>query len=288
MRCSSCLLASRLGSAGSRVSRSSSQQIVQRSSASAHLRREESSKWFAWYSRKLDTHPIATKCISAGLVSCIGNMLAQGINHHQATNDLTTKNVEKEKEEFQIDFSQVGRFAFLNVIFVAPVLHYWYGFINKAVPGSSASRILQRVFWDEFVFSPVYIPVFLGGLWKLEGSSLEQIKTMMYNEFPGIIVAEWVLWVPTMAVTFRYAPVKFQVLVINCVGIIWQTFLSVMVANAHSKTSAEKKSETILGTETPHSHGRGKDDAAAAVGMLPPAAMEPKTATTVTTEYCVY
>mmetsp|Transcript_39278 Transcript_39278/g.95026 ORF Transcript_39278/g.95026 Transcript_39278/m.95026 type:complete len:108 (+) Transcript_39278:68-391(+) len=56
---------------------------------------------------------------------------------------------------------------------------------------------------------------------------------MLYNELGQIIVAEWILWVPTMIVTFRYTPVKFQVLVINCVGVVWQTFLSFMANNAH-------------------------------------------------------
>jgi hypothetical protein len=54
--------------------------------------------------------------------------------------------------------ARVSRFALLNVVFVGPVLHHWYQFINRAVPGRSFSRVLQRTFWDEFVFSPVYIP----------------------------------------------------------------------------------------------------------------------------------
>ena len=105
------------------------------------------STFFAWYSKKLDTHPVATKCISAGLSSSLGNVLAQGITHGQQ---------EKESNEpFRVDKAQVSRFAILNMAFVAPVLHHWYQFINRAVPGRSMSRVLQRTFWDEFVFSPM-------------------------------------------------------------------------------------------------------------------------------------
>lgn len=39
--------------------------------------------FFDWYSKKLDTHPILTKCISAGLVSSVGNVLAQVITYRQ-------------------------------------------------------------------------------------------------------------------------------------------------------------------------------------------------------------
>jgi len=222
-----------------------------------------SSGFFAWYSRRLDTHPITTKCVSAGLISSVGNILAQGITFYQEKLSSSDGEVSKEEiwKEFSIDPAQVGRFAFLNVTFVAPVLHYWYNFINRAFPGKSAWRVIQRTFWDEFVFSPMYIPVFLGGLWKLEGTNWPKIKSMLMSEVPGIIIAEWALWVPTMLVTFRFAPVKFQVLVINVVGVVWQTFLSFMAANAHGKEEKhdEKVNEEVslylesyIGKETAH------------------------------------
>jgi hypothetical protein len=173
-----------------------------------------SSYIFQWYSKLLDTNPILTKCLSAGFISSIGNVLAQGINHRQQHqkeeeekqieyennfNDNATKQKQQQEENqqqqpsaFQVDIAQVSRFALLNILFVAPVLHHWYQFINKAVPGRSFSKVLQRTFWDEFIFSPMYIPVFLGMLWKLEGTSNDNIIKMIISECPSIIVAEWV------------------------------------------------------------------------------------------------
>lgn len=226
--------------------------------------------FFAWYSNRLDTHPISTKCISAGLISSFGNSMAQVITFYQdKIDDENNNNNNSNKEnpiaggdfwdDFSLDPAQVGRFAFLNVIFVAPVLHHWYNFINRALPGTSIRMVLQRTFWDEFVFSPIYVPVFLTMLWKLEGTPWPKVQSMVYNEVPGIIVAEWALWVPTMLVTFRYAPVKFQVLVINVVNVVWQTFLSFMAAKAHGnaeknagRTNAEASLylESVVGHET--------------------------------------
>ena len=42
---------------------------------------------------------------------------------------------------------------------------------------------------------------------------------------------------PTMIVTFRYVPVKFQVLVVNVVGVVWNTFLAYAINNAHTSSS---------------------------------------------------
>jgi peroxisomal membrane protein 2 len=243
---------------------SRSQILIKRSFADFRGSSESSFSWFAWYSHKLDTHPITTKCISAGIISAIGNVLAQGISHYEEDNNRDNK---RTNEEFHVDWKQVGRYAFLNVAFVAPVLHHWYEFINKAVPGRSTVSVLKRTFWDEFVFTPFYIPVFLGILWRMEGTSLEQIKIMTINEVPSIIVAEWVVWVPTMALTFRFVPVKFQVLVINSIGVAWQTFVSYMAAAAHTRNEKEAKEdspevalalETIVGHKAPHSHGNHK------------------------------
>jgi Mpv17 / PMP22 family len=200
------------------------------------------------------THSVTTKCISAGLISSLGNVLAQKITHFQ-------KEEEKEKAEegkpFQVDLAQVSRFALLNMAFVAPVLHHWYNFINRAVPGTSIARVLQRTFWDEFVFSPVYVPIFLGMLWKLEGSSNENIWKMTKSEVPSIIVAEWITWVPTMLVTFRYVPIKFQVLVINVVGVVWQTFLAYMASNAHAREAVEDTVDKVTEREQTFRHRGG-------------------------------
>ena len=227
------------------------------------------SSFFSWYSRKLDSHPVTTKSLTAGIISAVGNILAQGIAYYQEQTEQDEKDAleyrrrwEQQQQQqhshqfsprkpFEVDLAQVSRFAFLNVVFVAPVLHHWYQFINRAVPGKSLGRVAQRVFWDEFVFSPMYIPVFLGMLWKLEGSSNEDIYKMTKSEVPSIIVAEWALWVPGMFGIFRFVPVKFQVLAINSLGVVWQTFLAYMASHAHAKsTNAEAVTVDAVATTT--------------------------------------
>lgn len=226
---------------------------------------------FAWYSNKLDTHPIVTKCVSAGLIASLGNVLAQRLVHGQnqpenvEVDDSGDDNAQRDASSgsrrepgpFTIDAAQVSRFALLNVAFVAPVLHHWYQFLGRALPGTSPARVWQRVFWDEFVFSPCYIPVFLGLLWKLEGSTDADVWAMTVAEVPSIIVAEWTVWVPTMAVTFRYVPVKFQVLAINVVGVAWQTFLAYVASHAQARRRREGEGTALPG---------GRDAAAAVYG----------------------
>ena len=72
------------------------------STSSRHSQHSKQTSWFQWYSQRLDSHPIRTKCVSAGLIATVGNLLAQTI--------------ENEKKDY--DWSKVGRFAVLNVVFV--------------------------------------------------------------------------------------------------------------------------------------------------------------------------
>ncbi len=152
------------------------------------------SSFFVWYSKKLDTNPIITKCVSAGLVSSIGSTLAQVIAHEQAKKEHIDGDDDNKRvqDPFEIDLERVSRFVLLNIVYVAPVLHYWYEYVNRALPGRSFSRVLQRTFCDEFLFSPIYIPVLLGILWKSEGKTNEKIWSMIKSELPTILVTEWV------------------------------------------------------------------------------------------------
>lgn len=40
------------------------------------------------------------------------------------------------------------------------------------------------------------------------------------------LIANWKLWVPAMAINFKFTPVKYQVLYANAVGFVWNIFLS--------------------------------------------------------------
>ena len=198
--------------------------------------------FFAWYSQKLDTNPIMTKCISALFVTGAGNVISQSLTIDD--DDDNEKKV-SEQQHTKIDWNQAGRFALLNAVVAAPALHYWYNYLNRLVPGTTVLAVIKRVAWDEFVFAPLYLPVFLASLWAVEGSPLHTIPRMVYEEVPSILMAEWIMWIPTMALTFRYIPVKFQVLLINTVGIVWYTFLSYTAKKAHTKHGSSVLDEKV-------------------------------------------
>ena len=199
-----------------------------------------------WYVTKLDTHPISTKCISSGLISGSGDILCQSIiakKKQQSTNNI------------KFDWLRTLRFTILGSFLVAPTVHLWYGMLMNRIPGTSVSAITKRLFCDQGLFAPLFTPTFVSLLTVLEhvSSPFEQTNVeddvnkngssnasedlytpdlythlvdRLKNDVPDAILVGWSIWIPSMAVMFAVVPGKFQVLYSNCVGFVWNAYLS--------------------------------------------------------------
>jgi len=166
-----------------------------------------------WYSAKLDSSPLITKGLTSAFVAGGGDVGCQWI-------------VQRNKEGFVWEPARTGRFAFLGLCLIAPVSHHWYGFVMSKIPGSGALTIAKRVAFDQLFFAPLFIPTFVTSLKLLEGQSLSSAITQVKESFVSMYTSNLFLWVPAMAFNFAFTPAKYQVLFSNCVGFVWNTWLS--------------------------------------------------------------
>ena len=171
----------------------------------------------AWYSRKLDTHPLLTKCISSGLVAGSGEVLGQYIQYRK----------QSPQSRWNWDMARTGRFVILGFVLVAPVCHVWYGSLMERIPGNGVKQIVTRVFLDQFVFAPLFLPTWLLNLWMLEGKSVDYVAEEMPIKVP-IVVANWALWIPAQTINLGFVPSKYQVLFSNIVAVSWNTYLTLI------------------------------------------------------------
>ena len=168
----------------------------------------------AWYGQKLESHPLTTKCITSGFISGAADLMCQYIYHR---NDHGT---------FSPDWMRTGRFSLLGFGLIAPVVHNWYGFLIKKVPGQFIPAVLKRLFLDQIIFAPLFIPTFMTSLMTLEGKRMDVIPAVLMKDVPDVVVTNWILWIPAMFVNFRFVPGQWQVLYSNCVGLVWNVYLS--------------------------------------------------------------
>lgn len=176
-----------------------------------------------WYGHKLDTSPVLTKCITSGTISGSGDVLCQYLNRSDGN--------------FGFDWIRSMRFAILGSFLVAPTVHAWYGLLMTRIPGTSVKAIGKRLFFDQGLFAPVFTPTFISCLTVLEhvtgdktndndGDTFALHFTDRLRGSPEAIVMGWKIWVPSMAVMFAVVPSKYQVLYSNCVGFVWNAYLS--------------------------------------------------------------
>ena len=195
-----------------------------------------------WYVTKLDTHPITTKCISSGLISGSGDLLCQS---------LIAKSKQQQQQSMthvEFDWMRTLRFTILGSFLVAPTVHLWYGILMTRIPGTGVSTIAKRLFCDQGLFAPLFTPTFISTLTVLEHLSLSPLDQngvknndinnhhnvdlythlldRMKNDVPDAILVGWTIWIPSMAVMFAVVPGKYQVLYSNCIGFVWNAYLS--------------------------------------------------------------
>ncbi|CAM9721811.1 unnamed protein product, partial [Phaeothamnion confervicola] len=53
-----------------------------------------------------------------------------------------------------------------------------------------------------------------------------QVPDKLKQDFVPTLISNWGVWMPAVALNFRFVPPRFQVLFSNAVGFFWQIYLS--------------------------------------------------------------
>ncbi|KAL6272224.1 hypothetical protein ACE6H2_022916 [Prunus campanulata] len=170
----------------------------------------------SWYLDLLAKYPVSTKALTSAFLTLIGDVICQLV-------------IDKAPD---LDLKRTFLFTLLGLVLVGPTLHFWYLYLSKLVTTPGASGAFQRLLLDQFIFSPIFIGVFLSTLMTLEGKS-SQVVPKLQQEWFSAVLANWQLWIPFQFLNFRFVPQQFQVLAANSIALIWNVILSF---KAHKET----------------------------------------------------
>ncbi|KAB5519264.1 hypothetical protein DKX38_023583 [Salix brachista] len=170
-----------------------------------------SSDWsfLSWYLNLLANYPVLTKAVTSAILTLMGDLICQ----------LVIDQVPS------LDLKRTVMFTLLGLVLVGPTLHFWYFYLSKLVTVPGASGALLRLLVDQFVFSPIFIGVFLSTLVTLEGRP-SQVIPKLQQEWFSAVLANWQLWIPFQFLNFRFVPQQFQVLAANVIALVWNVILS--------------------------------------------------------------
>ncbi|KAL6595646.1 hypothetical protein ACP70R_047986 [Stipagrostis hirtigluma subsp. patula] len=163
----------------------------------------------AWYLMALDKNPVVTKAITSAVLTLAGDIICQLV-------------IDKAPE---LDLKRTFVFTFLGLVLVGPTLHVWYLYLSKLVTISGASGAIAHLVLDQFIFSPIFIGVFMSLLVTLEGRP-SLVVPKLKQEWLSSVSANWQLWIPFQFLNFYFVPQKLQVLAANFVALAWNVILS--------------------------------------------------------------
>ncbi|GJN28405.1 hypothetical protein PR202_gb16522 [Eleusine coracana subsp. coracana] len=95
--------------------------------------------------------------------------------------------------------------------------------MTKAV--TSAVLTLAGDLICQFIFSPIFIGVFMSLLVTMEGKP-SLVVPKLKQEWSSSVMANWQLWIPFQFLNFYFVPQKLQVLAANFVALAWNVILS--------------------------------------------------------------
>lgn len=127
--------------------------------------------FLTWYNHMLTTRIYLTKMVTSGLVGGLGDVLIQLINCYNA------------KKPFVIDMRRLIVFSSVAAIYIAPVIHIWFDFLEKmnlppAIKQSATMKSLVMILLDQ-TFGAVVVSA--GFFYAFELVSKQTIYSFNYS-----------------------------------------------------------------------------------------------------------
>ncbi|XP_049476667.1 peroxisomal membrane protein 2 isoform X1 [Panthera uncia] len=104
----------------------------------------------AQYLRLLRLYPVLTKAATSGILSALGNFLAQ----------VMAKQRKKENSQ-KLDVSGPLRYAIYGFFFTGPLSHFFYLFMEHWIPSEVPWAGVKRLLLDRLLFAPAFLLLFL-------------------------------------------------------------------------------------------------------------------------------
>lgn len=152
------------------------------------------------------------------------------------------------------DYVRTARLAFYGTFIFAPLVNTWLGFLERfvVIPNRPRLTIGAKVLADIGLWGPFIVSVFWSANGVLEGKSSEQVYQKWSNAFIPSISKSILVFGPTQILNFSLVPVQHRMLITQCVGLGWNTFLSYSnnIANTKQLANLEENNTNAATTAT--------------------------------------
>lgn len=180
---------------------------------------------------------LLTNTVSCGLMMGFGDILQQRSEHwkrndsqntdkdHNKKKPPTSADIENVDEEYEHDYIRTKNMLIVGVV-QGPFHHYFYAILDRTLPGKDATSLVKKTLLDQFVASPTCLAIFFFGHGALEHRKIEDIHNEVKLKFMDTWKVDWCFWPPVQFVNFLFVPIRYRVLYINLMTMIYDIYLS--------------------------------------------------------------
>ncbi|XP_058798282.1 protein Mpv17 isoform X2 [Phymastichus coffea] len=140
--------------------------------------------------------------------------------------DQLAQNVIEKQPIKNVDFRRTAQFVAIGFCIAGPATRTWYGILDKYFGSKGALVVLKKVSCDQLLFAPAFIIVLLSTIGLSQGNSIESVKSKLEDDYINVLINNYKLWPMVQIVNFYLIPLNYQVLVVQSVAVLWNTYIS--------------------------------------------------------------
>ena len=162
------------------------------------------------YLKLLTNHPWKITCITSGVLTGTGDVIAQQLIEKVDTHDLRRNT----------------KMACLGLFFTGPAQFKMYLTVDKLWPLSDRRSIVKKVVATQLLWAPFIIGSIFVMSDLLDGRTMEEMEAKLRTSYLRTLRTGYMLWPAAQLVIFTYVPLNLRGPITNCIALFWNTYLT--------------------------------------------------------------
>ncbi|XP_023017210.1 peroxisomal membrane protein 2 isoform X2 [Leptinotarsa decemlineata] len=176
----------------------------------------------SFYFGHLYEHPIRTKAITCCALATAGNYASQRLAGAKILN-----------------YQSLIAYGIYGLFLGGTIPHYFYSFLEYAVPEDAAFALAKKLFLERLVYSPLYQAFTLYVLARLEGKDHKTAVKQLQDLYWVVLSSSWKYLTIIHLLNLSVVPPMLRVLTTNLMGFFW----TIYIANQRRQQQASSKSK---------------------------------------------